>query len=440
LRALAEELSDARRAATSDGDARPESIISPTREAKLRWLNGLLGAGLHYGGERTAVIADEIAAAARDMFATSVLAKSLPLAEMGAHLTSLLCGAMTGTYVNDLFAAEAEGGDEARGAFPSAWVVSKVREGEDDASMPRPFLWRKPSERELEIARALCAEFLETPCRALLDAHGGDGDGDGDGDPARAMSKEETRAALAAIGGVASGFRTRMRDFAPTPSPDEASAGRDGGFTVVGVQDVHAPFVGVETRDLAGRAVAAVLNRVSADDVDTLGMALSVAEDVLSPFHRDYHGVKAALRTWHSDATALTAPQTRPDGDKTRPRWLVGEHMFLRFLWRSSQAAYHAGGPGSSPPTAAGYVRLMDAARRTALHKYRGVRSHARQIVEGCVKRFPPCTATMCSLARDALLERPADEDRAVAACALLKVRSIHWSPYDPVRVVNADP
>ena len=82
----------------------------------------------------------------------------------------------------------------------------------------------------------------------------------------------------------------------------------------------------------------------------------------------------------------------------------------------------------------------MDAARRTALHKYRGVRSHARQIVEGCVKRFPPCTATMCSLARDALLERPADEDRAVAACALLKVRSIHWSPYDPVRVVNADP
>jgi hypothetical protein len=46
----------------------------------------------------------------------------------------------------------------------------------------------------------------------------------------------------------------------------------------------------------------------------------------------------------------------------------------------------------------------------------------------------------MCSLARDALLERPADEDRAVAACALLKVRSIHWSPYDPVRVVNADP
>lgn len=88
-----------------------------------------------------------------------------------------------------------------------------------------------------------------------------------------------------------------------------------------------------------------MLSGVSADDTETLGMALSVSDDLMSPFNRDYHGCRSALRTWHSDAAALTQPKLGVHGFKTRPRWLVGEYTFLRFLWRSSQAAYLAGGP-----------------------------------------------------------------------------------------------
>jgi hypothetical protein len=32
------------------------------------------------------------------------------------------------------------------------------------------------------------------------------------------------------------------------------------------------------------------------------------------------------------------------------------------------------------------------------------------------------------------------EDDPAVAAANAAKVRSIHWFPYDPVGVVNADP
>ena len=77
------------------------------------------------------------------------------------------------------------------------------------------------------------------------------------------------------------------------------------------------------------------------DDTETLGLALSVAEDILAPSNRDYRGCKSALRTWRADASALTKPPfgDDPPGLKTRPRWLLGEYTFLRFLWRASQAA-----------------------------------------------------------------------------------------------------
>ena len=34
-----------------DGTLSADQIVSPTKEAKLKWLTGLLGAGMHYGGQ-----------------------------------------------------------------------------------------------------------------------------------------------------------------------------------------------------------------------------------------------------------------------------------------------------------------------------------------------------------------------------------------------------
>jgi hypothetical protein len=90
-------------------------------------------------------------------------------------------------------------------------------------------------------------------------------------------------------------------------------------------------------------------------------------------------------------------------------------------VWRSSQAAYLAAGPSAAPPSDPGYTALLAAAQRMSLHKYRSVRSHARALVEQCMKRFPASTATLCGPALAALAAKPGDEDRCVAACALLK-------------------
>ena len=111
----------------------------------------------------------------------------------------------------------------------------------------------------------------------------------------------------------------------------------------------------------------------------------------------------------------------------------MGEYTFLRFLWRSSQAAYLAGGPQAQPPSDAGYAALLSAAQRMTLHKYRTVRSHARTLVEACMKRFPAATAALCRPAHEALASTPADEDRCVAACSLLKsTMSINRLRTDP--------
>ena len=99
----------------------------------------------------------------------------------------------------------------------------------------------------------------------------------------------------------------------------------------------------------------------------------------------------------------------------------MGEYAFLRFLWRSSQAAYHAGGPGARPPADRAYRALLAQIQRLSLHKYKSVRNHARSLVEQCAKRFPSATAELCAPSRDALAATPADEDRCVAACAMLK-------------------
>ena len=398
----------------ADGKLSADQMVSPTREAKLKWQTSLLGAGMHYGGPRIVAIADEVMAITARLFQLCDSAKSLRLGEFGAHLASLLCGAVTGTYVNDLFAPEHSSNHPDAG-LPARWVVSKVREGEDGTPdlgadyLPEPFAWRRPSEEELAVARRAAKAFVEAPARELLAAFGPGGDG--------GLGKERVRAALASIGGVAGGFRTRMADFAPEPARQLG----DEPPRPVAIQDVAPAAIGAETRALAAAAVAAAVAGASADDTETLGMALLVAEDLMAPSNRDFHGCKSALRTWHADATALTQPKIGPDGRKMRPRWLVGEYAFLRFLWRSSQAAYHSGGPGARPPADPAYRALLAQVQRLSLHKYKSVRNHARSLVEQCMKRFPSATAELCAPSRDALAATPADEDRCVAACAMLK-------------------
>ena len=437
LESLAAEVQDvaslaAERARRAEGDASVghDAVVSPTKEAKLRWQTGLLGAALHYGGPKVVALAPEIRAVLRALFALCDEAKSLRLGEMAAHVSSLLCGALTGTYVVDLFAADElldELLDKKAAApfpFPAKWSVSKVvhaRDGRAPAAgathAPRPFAWRAPAPESLAVAREMAEEFVHAPCDALLGAFGEGGD------PAT-MPKERARALLASIGGAASGFRLRMADFEPERKPGEEEGDADlSRACVVGVQDVAPPPIALETRARAARALAATLAGAAADDTETLGLALSVAEDILAPSNRDYRGCKSALRTWRADASALTKPPfgDDPPGLKTRPRWLLGEYTFLRFLWRASQAAYHRGGPGSRPSAHPADAELLAQVRRLTMHKYASVRAHARALVEQRAKRFPAATVDLVAPAREALAAAPGDEDRCVAACALLK-------------------
>ena len=452
LESLAAEVEDvaslaAERARQSlEGDAsvgHAPSVVSPTKEAKLRWQTGLLGAALHYGGPKVVALAPEIRAVLRALFALCAEAKSLRLGEMAAHVSSLLCGALTGTYVVDLFAADEQrrpgddgGSENARSfaySFPAKWSVSKVvyaRDGRTPVAgathAPRPFAWRAPAQEDLNVAREMAEEFVHAPCDVLLAAFGEGGD-------PSTTPKEKTRALLASIGGAASGFRLRMADFEPERDPetnaneDSENASSEAKRTevrcVLGVQDVAPPPIALETRARAARALAATLAAAAADDTETIGLALSVAEDILAPCNRDYRGCKAALRTWRADASALTTPPfgDDPPGLKTRPRWLLGEYAFLRFLWRASQAAYHRGGPNSRPSKHPADGALMAQVRRLTMHKYASVRAHARALVEQRAKRFPAATVDLVAAARDALAAAPGDEDRCVAACALLK-------------------
>lgn len=273
LDALAAEVEDVCKlvADNEDGILSADKIVSPTKEAKLRWQTGLLGAGMHYGGPRVVTLSEDIRGVLRKLFGLCHAAKSLPLGDMGAHLASLLCGSMTGTYINDLFAPDDHdhdrGGEGREGApLPSTWVVTKVyeehrkkkeaaaeeeeaagmEEGSPSPPLPRPFLWRRPAPEELAVAARMSEEFLEAPSKALLQAFGEGGDG--------AMSKEKVRALLAMIGGTASGFRTRMADFAPNPAEETLASGHSVPAPV-GPQDVIPPAVSVEVRSLAASAV-----------------------------------------------------------------------------------------------------------------------------------------------------------------------------------------
>ena len=285
-----------------------------------------------------------------------------------------------------------------------------MREGESDDLIPSRFNWRRPSPDEIRVATEVDAEFLRAPATLLLDALVGGEGGEGN-DPN--VGKEKVRGALASIGGVVSGFRTRLEDFQP--------AGIEPAQIIVGARDVIAVPIPVQSRALACDAVAAVLEKVGADDAETLGMALFVADKLLAPHSQDFHGIKSALRTWHADATALTQPKFAPDDRKVQPRWLVAEYTFLRFLWRGSQAAYHRGGPGADHPSHPSFVRLVEQCRRMCLHKYSSVRAAARCATEGVMKRFPDSIPRLCDPAKEALAAKPADEDRCVAACKLLK-------------------
>lgn len=408
-----------------------DQIVSPTREARLKWQTGLLGAGLHYGGPRVVRLSGELRGILARLFELCAEAKSLRLGEMGAHLASLLCGAVSGTYARDLF--ERDGAFEdvsgtGETSIAAKWAASKTTEGDrDDGAnadngdeyLPRAFAWRRPGEEDLALAAALAEELIEAPARRLLATFA---PGDDAMETVDGMPKERVRALIAAVGGGASGFRGRMADFAPSPKTLASDTGPADPPTPVGTHELVPPAVGVETRSVAARAIAAAMAGASPDDAETLGMALSVAEDLLAASDRDYHGVKAALRTWHADAVALTQPAfRRGGGGKRRPRWLVGEYAFLRFLWRSSQAIYHAGGPGGAPPGDEGYVALLDATRGLAMSKYKSVRDQARGLVERVMKRFPSATPGLCLGAVEALRATPGDEDRCVAACALLK-------------------
>jgi hypothetical protein len=88
--------------------------------------------------------------------------------------------------------------------------------------------------------------------RPYIRAFGGEGEGEGQvaagSEPG--MNKEKVRALLACIGGVASGFRTRLADFAPNPCAGGAAG--EVQPAPIGAQDVMGAAVGVEVRSLAG--------------------------------------------------------------------------------------------------------------------------------------------------------------------------------------------
>ena len=405
-------------------------ILSPTKEAKLRWQTGLLGAALHYGGPFVLALRNDIVHVCDALFNLSASTNATRLGEMAAHVTSLLCGALTGTYITDLFTADCDLRSEI--PFPAKWCVSKTvgkAMKEQHTFTPRTFTWRAPGPDELAAAREIAQTEIHAPCRLLME------------DPS-SLSKSLVRSLLARIGGTASGFRLRMGDFDSVVCADtQGGDSQEYPPRVIGGTDAAGPPVPKETREVAAHAIASVLANASVDDTETIGLALAVAEDILVPSNRDYRGCKAALRTWRADAVALTEPGFGAHDapfSKTRPRWLLGEYTFLRFLWRTSQSAYHRGGALSEPSEHPAYQALLGEVKRLTAHKYASVRHHARVLVEQKCKRFPAATAALVAPARLALAQTPGDEDRAVASCALLKCTpSVNRMRCDAVRVAR---
>ena len=87
---------------------------------------------------RIVELSADIRGVLRALFELCDAAKSLRLGEMGAHVASLLCGAMTGTYINDLFATdEDDEGSGAASALPARWVPSKAGPPRWHSSAPR---------------------------------------------------------------------------------------------------------------------------------------------------------------------------------------------------------------------------------------------------------------------------------------------------------------
>ena len=151
LDALASEVEDVAALVedNADGKLSADQMVSPTREAKLKWQTSLLGAGMHYGGPRIVAIADEVMAITARLFHLCDSAKSIRLSEFGAHLASLQGGAVTGTYVVDLFAPE-DARDDPDAELPARWVCPKfatVRTAPPTSARtsPEPSAWRRPS-------------------------------------------------------------------------------------------------------------------------------------------------------------------------------------------------------------------------------------------------------------------------------------------------------
>ena len=330
LRALAAEMDDVARL-VADGVVEAHPIVSPTKEAKLKWLTGLLGSARAVAGGRELSRFHPTCPVLGSMFELSVTGKSLRLAEMAAHLSSMLCGALTGTYIDDLFAADdADAAGHARaGSLPRrgrarATTSSRVS-SIGAAPVARGDQGGDGGGRRVPLARRrLCR------CRRWWAAKVARNDPDN--------ARKAVRWARAPSAAWSAAFAPASRIFSLSlwsPRGHRRRAGRHRGSNPGAVE-------GSPAATPAASRAASWRRRRRRGDRAWYG---ALRRDKLpAPHSQDFHGIKSALRTWHADATALTQPKLAPDDRKVQPRWLVAEYAFR--LWRGSQAAITAAGPG----------------------------------------------------------------------------------------------
>lgn len=394
IRAIDEDVSDA--------------SFSTSSESRIRWNCGLLIMGVHRTKRSVAAeLSSDIKALVRKIFKACETNGNMELLDNGGHLLSMLVAGLTSTYIIDeeLDILSADGVTD---WVTSKWDVDERGDVVGAQHVPTPFEWTFPGQDDIADAKSILDEFLRAPAHALMAASSEDAM-----DVDDSSTKDLIRVHVSAIGGVITGFRLRLGDFADT---DEAFIAR------------HAPCIpGSDARGLAASALVAAIHRTSADDSVTLRLVCFAADAVLNPTSHAFTARRAGYEALRSDMTYLTQPKL--NGINARvPRWLIAEQVRLCMGWRDATAVYRAGSSeefnASGPTGDQRRIELVHALEEISLSKYVSVRRCALPVVDAMFERYPRDAVHFVQRSIDALAHTEENEDACIAACYALRCSS----------------
>ena len=370
------------------GVVEAHQIVSPTKEAKLKWLTGLLGSALHKGAAENC-----------RNFIRRVRRPSVHVRAQRHRQVASTRGDGRASILDATQRLPEASLRRPRGSRMTPTPPPCPRAGSSATMRKNKFQkqgtasTRKPS----SISIVCGTVSTRAPPRATFDAFGGRG-------VLRAGSRHRqgkgSRGSRVRSAAWSAAFAPASRVFSPSLwSPRRSSSARR----------TSSRFQSRCSRAMAPRATPSPRCwNWRADDVET-EMALFVADKLRRRTRGTSTGSnrRCARGTRTPPRDAAQARAGRP----CQPRWLVAEYAFLRFSWRGS-AAYRRGGPGADHPSHPSFV----ARGPTEAAKYSSVRAAARCASRAVMKRFSRTRRPrLCDPAKLALAAKPADAGDAAS-------------------------